>query len=175
MEHTFSRVYRPPRATQQKPVPLSFEKRNGVFPVFIGLPEECSTCSTFSETLYIDKKEVHRGRENFFIPYIMPYKSGTNGTMLLLPDKQGIFYVPLLKTKVEQDFTHLPVLPDKMGKFYVPLFELKSGTRTAPASCCTQTQDPSQPPAGRPIPASSGSEMRTCVPLLLSLTLSEAF
>ena len=25
--------------------------------------------------------------------------------MLLLPDKQGIFYVPLLKTKVEQDFT----------------------------------------------------------------------
>ena len=53
--------------------------------------------------------------------------------MLLLPDKLGIFYVPLLNTKVEQDFTHLPVLPDKLGKFYVPLFELKSGTRTAPA------------------------------------------
>lgn len=82
--------------------------------------------------------------------------------MLLLPDKQGIFYVPLLNTKVEQDFTHLPVLPDKLGKFYVPLFELKSGTRTAPAPCCTQTQDPNQPPAGRPIPASSESEMRTC-------------
>ena len=48
--------------------------------------------------------------------------------MLLLPDKQGIFYVPLLKTKVEQDFTHLPVLPDKLGKFYVPLFNSKSGT-----------------------------------------------
>ena len=55
----------------------------------------------------------------------MSYKSGT---MLLLPDKQGIFYVPLLKTKVEQDFTHLPVLPDKLGKFYVPLFNSKSGT-----------------------------------------------
>ena len=88
--------------------------------------------------------------------------------MLLLPDKQGIFYVPLLKTKVEQDFTHLPVLPDKLGKFYVPLFELKSGTRTAPASCCTQTQDPNQPPAGRPIPASSESEMRTCIRLCFS-------
>lgn len=48
--------------------------------------------------------------------------------MLLLPDKQGNFYVPLLKTKVEQDFTHLPVLPDKLGKFYVPLFNSKSGT-----------------------------------------------
>lgn len=48
--------------------------------------------------------------------------------MLLLPDKQGIFYVPLLKTKVEQNFTHLPVLPDKLGKFYVPLFNSKSGT-----------------------------------------------
>lgn len=58
----------------------------------------------------------------------MSYKSGTNGTMLLLPGKQGIFYVPLLKTKVEQDFTHLPVLPDKLGKFYVPLFNSKSGT-----------------------------------------------
>ena len=138
-------------------------------------PRNVPLVPLFSETLYIDKKEVHRGRENFFIPYIMSYKSGTNGTMLLLPDKQGIFYVPLLKTKVEQDFTHLPVLPDKLGIFYVPLFELKSGTRTAPASCCTQTQDPNQPPAGRPIPASSGSEMRTCVPLLLSLTLSEAF
>lgn len=45
--------------------------------------------------------------------------------MLLLPDKQGIFYVPLLNTKVEQDFTHLPVLPDKLGKFYVPLFNSK--------------------------------------------------
>ena len=48
--------------------------------------------------------------------------------MLLLPDKQGKFHVPLLKTKVEQDFTHLPVLPDKQGKFYVPLFNSKSGT-----------------------------------------------
>lgn len=48
--------------------------------------------------------------------------------MLLLPDKQGKFHVPLLKTKVEQDFTHLPVLPDKLGKFYVPLFNSKSGT-----------------------------------------------
>lgn len=196
--------------------------------------------------------------------------------MLLLPDKLGIFYVPLLKTKVEQDFTHLPVLPDKLGKFYVPLFNSKSGTshretesrrgpcmegreisdtlpffvvcryfrriyrlpRTLdtldtlfsqstrmtktsplslsralvqkrcvkcvrrlyspmntgkvpthyffaivcqnpkshmPAPCCTQTQDPNQPPAGRPIPASSESEMRTCIPILLPLTLSEAF
>lgn len=186
--------------------------------------------------------------------------------MLLLPDKQGKFHVPLLKTKVEQDFTHLPVLPDKLGKFYVPLFNSKSGTshreaesrrgqytaggeisdtlpffvvcryfrriyrlprtldtldtlfsqstrieKTFPfslsralvqkkcvkcvrrlyspmdtgkvpthyffaivcqnpksdmsAPCCTQTQDPSQPPAGRPIPASSESEMRTCIRL----------
>ncbi len=187
--------------------------------------------------------------------------------MLLLPDKQGIFYVPLLKTKVEQNFTHLPVLPDKLGKFYVPLFNSKSGTsrqeaesrrgpsaagreisdtlpffvvcryfrriyrlsRTLdtldtlfsqstriektifflsralvqkrcvkcvrwlyspintgkvpthyflaivcqnpkshmPAPCCTQTQDANQPPAGRSIPASSESEMRTCIPFLL--------
>lgn len=36
-----------------------------------------------------------------------------------------------------------------------------------PAPCCTQTQDPNQPPAGRPIPASSESEMRTCIPPLL--------
>lgn len=36
-----------------------------------------------------------------------------------------------------------------------------------PAPCCTQTQDLNQPPAGRPIPASSGSEMRTCIPPLL--------
>lgn len=48
--------------------------------------------------------------------------------MLLLTDKQGIFCVPLLKTKVEQDFTHSTVLPDKLGKFYVPLFNSKSGT-----------------------------------------------
>lgn len=200
-----SRKQKKGRTQQERPVPFcstfAFEKWNILFLVFIGFlgqpsknpfhfhlkngtgsfpyssasPRNVPLVPLFSETLYIDKKEVHRGRENFFIPYIMSYKSGTNGTMLLLPDKQGIFYVPLLKTKVEQDFTHLPVLPDKLGIFYVPLFELKSGTRTAPASCCTQTQDPNQPPAGRPIPASSGSEMRTCVPLLLSLTLSEAF
>ena len=114
--------------------------------------------------------------------------------MLLLPDKQGKFHVPLLKTKVEQDFTHLPVLPDKQGKFYVPLFNSKSGTSHQEAEsrrgqytaggeisdtlffrdsvsepeighappCCTQTQDPNQPPAGRPPKASSVSEMRTC-------------
>lgn len=174
-----SRKQKKGRTQQERPVPFcstfAFEKWNILFLVFIGLlgqpsknpfhfhlkngtgsfpyssasPRNVPLVPLFSETLYIDKKEVHRGRENFFIPYIMSYKSGTNGTMLLLPDKQGIFYVPL--------------------------FELKSGTRTAPASCCTQTQDPNQPPAGRPIPASSGSEMRTCVPLLLSLTLSEAF
>ena len=45
--------------------------------------------------------------------------------MLLLPDKLVEFYVPLLKTKVEQDFTHLPVLPDKLGNFYVPLLVKK--------------------------------------------------
>jgi len=106
----------------------------------------------------------------------MSLKSGTNGTMLLLLDKQGIFYVPLLKTKVEQDFIHLPVLPDKLGKFYVPLFELKSGTRTAPAPAVPRLKTrTSQPPSGRPIPASSESEMRTCILLLLPLTLSEAF
>lgn len=37
-----------------------------------------------------------------------------------------------------------------------------------PAPCCTQTQDPNQPPAGRPIPASSESEMRTCIRLCFS-------
>ena len=83
---------------------------------------------------------------------------------------------PLLKTKVEQDFIHLPVLPDKLGKFYVPLFELKSGTRTAPAPAVPRLKTrTSQPPSGRPIPASSESEMRTCILLLLPLTLSEAF
>ena len=163
-----SRKQKKGRTQQERPVPFcstfAFEKWNILFLVFIGLlgqpsknpfhfhlkngtgsfpyssasPRNVPLVPLFSETLYIDKKEVHRGRENFFIPYIMSYKSGTNGTMLLLPDKLGIFYVPL--------------------------FELKSGTRTAPASCCTQTQDPNQPPAGRPIPASSGSEMRTCVP-----------
>ena len=68
--------------------------------------------------------------------------------MLLLPDKQEIFYVPLLKTKVEQDFTHLPVLPDKMGKFYVPLFELKSGTRTAPALAVPRLKTRTSRPQG---------------------------
>ena len=90
--------------------------------------------------------------------------------MLLLPDKQGIFYVPLLKTKVEQDFTHLPVLPDKLGKVLTHYFfaiVCQNPESHMPAPCCTQTQDPNQPPAGRPIPASSGSEMRTCIPLLL--------
>lgn len=149
-----SRKQKKGRTQQERPVPFcstfAFEKWNILFLVFIGLlgqpsknpfhfhlkngtgsfpyssasPRNVPLVPLFSETLYIDKKEVHRGRENFFIPYIMSYKSGT---------------------------------------------------RTAPASCCTQTQDPNQPPAGRPIPASSGSEMRTCVPLLLSLTLSEAF
>lgn len=107
--------------------PFHFHLKNGTgsFPYSSASPRNVPLVPLFSETLYINKKEVHRGRENFFIPYIMSYKSGTNGTMLLLPDKQGIFYVPLLKTKVEQDFTHLPVLPDKTGKFYVPLFVLK--------------------------------------------------
>ena len=97
----------------------------------------------------------------------MSYKSGT---MLLLPDKQGIFYVPLLKTKVEQDFTHLPVLPDKLGKVLTHYFfaiVCQNPESHMPAPCCTQTQDPNQPPAGRPIPASSESEMRTCIPPLL--------
>ena len=98
----------------------------------------------------------------------MSYKSGT---MLLLPDKQGIFYVPLLKTKVEQDFTHLPVLPDKLGKVLTHYFfaiVCQNPESHMPAPCCTQTQDPNQPPAGRPIPASSESEMRTCIRLCFS-------
>ena len=160
------------RTQQERPVPFcstfAFEKWNILFLVFIGLlgqpsknpfhfhlkngagsfpyssasPRNVPLVPLFSETLYIDKKEVHRGRGNFLSPILCPIK-------------------------VEQDFTHLPVLPDKLGKFYVPLFNSKSGTRTAPAPCCTQTQDPNQPPAGRPIPASSESEMRTCIPPLL--------
>ena len=85
--------------------------------------------------------------------------------MLLLPDKQGIFYVPLLKTKVEQDFTHLPVLSDKLGKVLTHYFfaiVCQNPKSDMPAPCCTQTQDPNQPPAGRPLKASSVSEMRTC-------------
>ena len=91
--------------------------------------------------------------------------------MLLLPDKQGIFYVPLLKTKVEQDFTHLPVLPDKLGKVLTHYFfaiVCQNPESHMPAPCCTQTQDPNQPPAGRPIPASSESEVRTCIRLCFS-------
>lgn len=37
-----------------------------------------------------------------------------------------------------------------------------------PAPCCTQTQDQNQPPVGRPILASSESEMRTYIRLCFS-------
>ena len=76
------------------------------------------------------------------------------------------------------EIDHLPVLPDKLGKVLTHYFfaiVCQNPESHMPAPCCTQTQDPNQPPAGRPIPASSESEMRTCIPLLLSLALSEAF
>ena len=76
------------------------------------------------------------------------------------------------------EIDHLPVLPDKLGKVLTHYFfaiVCQNPKSDMPAPCCTQTQDPNQPPAGRPIPASSGSEMRTCIPILLPLTLSEAF
>ena len=66
---------------------------------------------------------------------------------------------------------HLPVLPDKLGKVLTHYFfaiVCQNPKSHMPAPCCTQTQDPNQPPAGRPIPASSGSEMRTCIRLCFS-------
>ena len=68
------------------------------------------------------------------------------------------------------EIDHLPVLPDKLGKVLTHYFfaiVCQNPKSVMPAPCCTQTQDPNQPPAGRPIPASSGSEMRICIPLLL--------
>ena len=94
--------------------------------------------------------------------------------MLLLPDKLGEFYVPLLKTKVEQDFTHLPVLPDKTGKFYVPLFNSKSGTRTAPALLYPDSRP--EPAARRAANHSIERERDAHLhPAFASLALSEAF
>ena len=66
---------------------------------------------------------------------------------------------------------HLPVLPDKLGKVLTHYFfaiVCQNPKSDMPAPCCTQTQDPNQPPAGRPIPASSESEMRTCIRLCFS-------
>ena len=68
------------------------------------------------------------------------------------------------------EIDHLPVLPDKLGKVLTHYFfaiVCQNPKSVMPAPCCTQTQDPNQPPAGRPIPASSESEMRTCIPPLL--------
>ena len=65
------------------------------------------------------------------------------------------------------EIDHLPVLPDKLGKVLTHYFfaiVCQNPKSDMPAPCCTQTQDPNQPPAGRPIPASSESEMRTFVP-----------
>ena len=75
------------------------------------------------------------------------------------------------------EIDHLPVLPDKLGKVLTHYFfaiVCQNPKSDMPAPCCTQTQDPNQPPAGRPIPASSESEMRTSIPLSLPLMLSEA-
>ena len=69
------------------------------------------------------------------------------------------------------EIDHLPVLPDKLGKVLTHYFfaiVCQNPKSDMPAPCCTQTQDPNQPPAGRPIPASSESEMRTCIRLCFS-------
>ncbi len=69
------------------------------------------------------------------------------------------------------EIDHLPVLPDKLGKVLTRYFfaiVCQNPKSDMPAPCCTQTQDPNQPPAGRPIPASSESEMRTCIRLCFS-------
>ena len=99
-----SRKQKKGRTQQERPVPFcstfAFEKWNILFLVFIGLlgqpsknpfhfhlkngtgsfpyssasPRNVPLVPLFSETLYIDKKEVHRGRGNFLSPILCPIK-----------------------------------------------------------------------------------------------------
>lgn len=99
-----SRKQKKGRTQQERPVPFcstfAFEKWNILFLVFIGLlgqpsknpfhfhlkngtgsfpyssasPRNVPLVPLFSETIYIDKKEVHRGRGNFLSPILCSIK-----------------------------------------------------------------------------------------------------
>lgn len=109
------------RTQQERPVPLcstfAFEKWNILFLVFIGLlgqpskkpfhfhlkngtgsfpyssasPRNVPLVPLFSETLYIDKKEVHRGRGNFLSPILCPIKVEQMEQCFYSPINRGFF------------------------------------------------------------------------------------
>ena len=56
--------------------PFHFHLKSGTyfFPYSSASPRNVPLVPLFSETLYIDKKEVHRGRGNFLSPILCPIK-----------------------------------------------------------------------------------------------------
>lgn len=155
------------RTQQERPVPFcstfAFEKWNILFLVFIGLlgqpsknpfhfhlkngtgsfpyssasPRNVPLVPLFSETLYIDKKEVHRGRGNFLSPILCPIKVEQMEQCFYSPINRGFFTFHFLIQKVEQELhppLAVPRLKTRTSRPQGGQSQHRARARCAPAS-----------------------------------------